>query len=282
MKRSSVLIGVLALLLIAGFTTHAEAILAGLLEIENSVGTAAPGEWIEWKYRITNVGDEDLSLTGTYYDDPSVIASVVVVTGIPPSLAPGASFPAQGYLVHSRWQVDSNASPGTYSGFLGFTAPYPLIILREPVTVNVVEGPGNGNSVTIDIKPCSDPNSINLKSKGVVPVAVLTTDVFDATSVDPSTVRFAGASPIRWAMEDVCPGDGDVDMVFHFKTQGLGLDAGAETATLTGQTTGGASIEGMDTVNIVPKGKAKGHAAKPAAPLAEPSTWGQVKSKFGE
>jgi hypothetical protein len=30
----------------------------------------------------------------------------------------------------------------------------------------------------IDIKPVSDPNSINLKSKGVVPVAVLTTDLF--------------------------------------------------------------------------------------------------------
>ncbi len=44
--------------------------------------------------------------------------------------------------------------------------------------------------VTIDIKPGSYPNSINLKKGGVIPVAILTTDVFDATTVDADTVRF--------------------------------------------------------------------------------------------
>lgn len=109
--------------------------------------------------------------------------------------------------------------------------------------------------VEIDIKPGSDPNSINLKSKGVVPVAVLTTDDFDASDVDPTTVEFAGAEPVRWTMEDV-DGDGDLDMLFHFKTQDLEeLDEDSTDATLTGQTTGGIPIAGADTVNIVPKGK---------------------------
>ena len=108
--------------------------------------------------------------------------------------------------------------------------------------------------VTIDIKPGSDPNSINLKSKGVVPVAVLTTDDFDASTVDPVTVEFAGASPLRWVIEDV-DGDGDVDLLFHFKTQDLDLDGDSTEATLTGDTTDGQPIQGTDTVNIVPKGK---------------------------
>jgi hypothetical protein len=108
--------------------------------------------------------------------------------------------------------------------------------------------------VTIDIKPGSDPNSINLKSKGVVPVALLTTDDFDASDVDPDTVLFAGASPVRWTMEDV-DGDGDVDMLFHFKTQELELDAASTEATLTGDTVDGTHIQGTDSVNIVPKGK---------------------------
>ena len=108
--------------------------------------------------------------------------------------------------------------------------------------------------VTIDIKPGSYPNSINLKSKGVVPVAVLTTDDFDASTVDPSTVLFAGASPLRWAWEDV-DGDGDVDVLFHFKTQELNLDGDSTEATLTGETFDAVQIEGTDTVNIVPKGK---------------------------
>jgi len=107
--------------------------------------------------------------------------------------------------------------------------------------------------VNIDIKPGSDPNSMNLGSKGVVPVAVLTDD-FDASTVDPSTVKFAGAAPVRWTMEDV-DGDGDMDMLFHFKTQELDLDENSTEATLSGETIDGTPIEGTDTVNIVPKGK---------------------------
>lgn len=110
--------------------------------------------------------------------------------------------------------------------------------------------------VKIDIKPGSYPNSINLKSKGVVPVAVLSIDGFDATAVDPSTVFFAGASPLRWTMEDV-DGDGDLDMLFHFKTQELDLTKDSTDATLTGTTYDGTPVEGTDTVNIVPKGKGK-------------------------
>jgi len=105
--------------------------------------------------------------------------------------------------------------------------------------------------IDIDIKPGSCPNSINLGSKGVVPVAVLTTEVFDASTVDPSTVKFAGASPVRWTMEDV-NGDGDVDLLFHFKTQELNLTEDNTEATLTGFTYGGQPIEGTDSVRIVP------------------------------
>jgi hypothetical protein len=107
--------------------------------------------------------------------------------------------------------------------------------------------------VTIDIKPGSFPNSINLNSRGVVPVAVLTTDDFDATTVDPVTVLFADASPLRWTREDV-DGDGDTDLLFHFRTQELTLDGDSAEATLTGETTDGTQIEGTVAVNIVPNG----------------------------
>ena len=102
----------------------------------------------------------------------------------------------------------------------------------------------------LDIKPGSDPNSINLKSKGVVPVAVLSDDNFDATTIDPDTVEFAGASPLRWAIEDV-DGDGDMDMVFHFKTPELGLDESSTDATLSGEDQDGTSFDCTDKVRIV-------------------------------
>ena len=84
-----------------------------------------------------------------------------------------------------------------------------------------------------------------------MPVAVLSTDDFDATTVDPATVTFAGALPLRWALEDV-DDDGDLDMVFHFKTQELNLDENSTEAELTGQTYGGVDISGTDDVRIVP------------------------------
>jgi hypothetical protein len=83
---------------------------------------------------------------------------------------------------------------------------------------------------------------------------VLTTPDFEASTVDPSTVWFADARPVRWTLEDV-DSDGDVDMLFHFNTQELGLDPCSTEATLTGAAGSGQPIEGTDSVNIVPKGK---------------------------
>lgn len=105
--------------------------------------------------------------------------------------------------------------------------------------------------VAIDIKPGSNPNSINLKSKGVVPVAVLTTNEFDASTINPSTVVFAGASPLRWSMEDV-DNDGDGDLVLHFETGDLILNGNGE-AVLTGFTLDGKPVKGTDSYRIVPK-----------------------------
>ncbi len=118
--------------------------------------------------------------------------------------------------------------------------------------------------VDIDIKPGSDPNSINPGSEGVIPVAVLTTTDFDAADIDQTqpinlggvgvTSRGKSNKPAV-SMEDV-DGDGDIDLVAHFRTQDL-VDAGTLTeGTLTleleAQTTGGVVVRGTDTVNVVP------------------------------
>lgn len=108
--------------------------------------------------------------------------------------------------------------------------------------------------VVIDIKPGSDINAINLKAKGVVPVAVLTTGVFSAAKVNPATVQFAGAAPLRWTLEDV-DADGDKDMLFHFRTEQLNLDQNSTQAILTGETTEGVAFQATDAVRIVPAKK---------------------------
>ncbi|NIM51710.1 MAG: hypothetical protein GTN78_25700 [Gemmatimonadales bacterium] len=106
--------------------------------------------------------------------------------------------------------------------------------------------------VDIDIKPGSFPNSINRKSKGNVPVALLSSATFDATTADRSTVEFADASPldIGKSPEDVND-DGLLDVVFHFATQSLNLPDGTTEACMTGKTTDGRQFKGCDSVRLV-------------------------------
>lgn len=133
-----------------------------------------------------------------------------------------------------------------FYGLYGYGATHSVVFEDITVTgcLTIIE-------VKLDIKPGSYPNSINLKSRGKVPVAVLTSEDFDASTVNPETVEFADASPVRTTLEDV-DSDGDMDMLFHFNTQDLNLDENSTEATLTGTTYGGQPIQGTDTVNIVP------------------------------
>ena len=121
-------------------------------------------------------------------------------------------------------------------------------------------------------------NPINLKSKGVIPVAVLTTSAgeyglplaFDATTIRPLTARFGpkavvtagGGAPedhgrghIEDALErsDESTKDGDRDMVLHFATQLSQLTGSESEACVRGRF--GPSnfvFQGCDTVTFVP------------------------------
>lgn len=130
--------------------------------------------------------------------------------------------------------------------------PIDLLFYSDvPIYLRSLDTPPPDTEMAIDIKPGNDQNNINLKSKGIVQVAVLTTDDFDAGMVDPATVNFAGAAPVRWKLADV-DDDGDDDMMFHFKTQELDLDQSSSEATLTAQLvqlTRQMSIQSTEQVN---------------------------------
>jgi uncharacterized repeat protein (TIGR01451 family) len=137
-------------------------------------------------------------------------------------------------------------------------------------------------AVYVDIKPGGCPTPINVGSEGVLPVAVLGTEGFDVTTIDPQSITLAGVSPLRWEMEDVATpyavnvdecnimdcheltGDGYVDLTLKFETQEI-YEAIAEVydrecliLDLTGKLKtayGGLPIKGGDVVSILKKRK---------------------------
>jgi len=142
--------------------------------------------------------------------------------------------------------------------------------------------------VAVDIKPGSCPNPLNIKSQGVLPVAILGAAEFDVATIDPASIRLVygetEVAPIRSSIEDVgapfigdilsCDDcyisdpDGIMDLTLKFRTQDIvaALSADIEGGTiidgscivleltgfLTDETT---PISGADVVSILIKGK---------------------------
>jgi hypothetical protein len=96
--------------------------------------------------------------------------------------------------------------------------------------------------VAIDIKPCCTTNRVQPQSSVSIPVAVLSVNSFDATTIDASTVRFGAtgteAAPRRVTRNDA-NGDGRPDLVLRFRVNETGIQCGDTMASLTGQTVGG-------------------------------------------
>jgi probable HAF family extracellular repeat protein len=112
--------------------------------------------------------------------------------------------------------------------------------------------------IPIDIKPGSDPNSINPKSNGKISVAILSTNEFNAPDqIDVDSLTFgstgdeASLAFCNRKGEDI-NGDGLKDLVCHFYTQDTGFKCGDTEGVLKGETIDGRSIEGIDSVRINP------------------------------
>jgi len=126
------------------------------------------------------------------------------------------------------------------------------LVLSDAVTPTGIE-------VVIDIRPGSECNPVNPKSNGVLPVGILSSETFDATQADPSTVFLAEApiaSPSQQgkflASEEDVNGDGWVDLVVKFETELLDLVLPTGSAVLVGTTFEGQAFWGEDAVRIVP------------------------------
>lgn len=164
-------------------------------------------------------------------------------------------FPLSDVTAGTDWVLACGSGP---PGSCSQDNPVVQIRYFGSATLSVTEAPAQ---VSIDIQPGSQPNSVNCRQNGVIPVAILSTTTsageavtFDATTVDSSTVRFGPAAAMRTHhkahFEDV-DHDGDLDMLLHFRRDTTGIQCGDQDACLTGQTTDGTPIQGCDAIRTV-------------------------------
>jgi len=129
--------------------------------------------------------------------------------------------------------------------------------------------------LSFDVKPQSCPNPLNLRERGVLPVAILGTADFDVTTIDVSTVTIAGIYPLKWGFEDVstpyldplmdcysCTEEGmdgymDLSLIFNSRDiiTSLGNVSHGDCVTLeiNGFLYDGTPITGSDIVTIIIK-----------------------------
>ena len=130
--------------------------------------------------------------------------------------------------------------------------------------------------IAIDIKPGSCPNPLNVKDRGLLPVAILGSEDFDVFNIDPDSIRLERITPIHISYEDVSTPvsdseddcacttegpDGYLDMTLKLNTEeiigalGQVNDGDLVLLTLTGRDIYNVSLTGMDCVVIIDKTK---------------------------
>lgn len=165
---------------------------------------------------------------------------------------------------------DSDALPVVLPGPLEIAFPTARdFFFRKPQSTSLFLRGTVGRSPdcpVVDIKPGGDPNSINCSNPGeIISVAVLTTDDFDATTLDHTTVIFEGAREVHIdpmtgnprRHEDDVDEDGDIDLIFHFRLDDTDLTCDSTDGRLSGETYGGQAIGGTDAISMRIAGKSQ-------------------------
>jgi hypothetical protein len=150
--------------------------------------------------------------------------------------------------------IVGNVDPG------GLSATFQGVIQLSTVVGLLPSTPVTG---TVEVTIVAD-HPINTKSHAKIEVTILSSAILDATKIDPSTLRFAGASvetkghgKFQISIRDE-NGDGLPDMIASFRANELHLDHDATQAVLEGRTFDNRAIHGVVTLRVVRKGSRGG------------------------
>ena len=102
-------------------------------------------------------------------------------------------------------------------------------------------------------------DAIRLPAANVIPVAILSSETFDSTTIDPASLTLVapalnlmGSSNAARCKERDVNGDGLVDLLCQFELAHLPIKSGFSMAMLQGRTTDGIAVRAEVPVHIVP------------------------------
>ncbi len=165
-----------------------------------------------------------------------------------------------GRIVTYDWYIRSASGERKVSGA---QVRIPRTGIQQAATLVVTDDRGGKSFahktiIPVDVLPGSAENPVNLTSKGTLPLALLSTPDFDATTVSPATLRAGpgAAAPVGTSTkrEDVNM-DGRQDLVAHFSTQGLRLTGTSRHLCVAGAVRVAGDVRSFEACDVVkPKG----------------------------
>ncbi|MFX1574484.1 MAG: hypothetical protein ACFFB0_17220 [Promethearchaeota archaeon] len=241
------------------------------IEFKNTISGVGPSGWyydLSYNYFPIAESNGPFTLIDPATGEPYPFGFYIAFEGNTVVFDGSGSYDPDGTIVWYAWYFLGTEPPWNVEFSLEGSTPYISYSWDDPyaslISLWVWDDGGLTDDdlayvlifdVPIDIKPGSYPNSINPRGKGIIPVAILNENYFDPEWVNPETVTFGPsgteASPVHWAYEDV-DNDGDIDIIFHFRTQEAGFIKGDTMGFLIANFWDGNTIHAEDSVRTVP------------------------------
>jgi hypothetical protein len=162
------------------------------------------------------------------------------------------------------YRIDPVSGQSEFIGPTGFNSVTGLALLDSLTDLDCSQFVASGEQsltingaacVSIDIKPDSETNPINLMNPGIIPVAILGSEELDIRDIDASTLACGpdAAQPVHkvGGHRDEVNGDGWEDFVSHYRSGETGITIGDTRACVTGETNDGRSFESCDVISTL-------------------------------
>ncbi|KKM77705.1 hypothetical protein LCGC14_1367330 [marine sediment metagenome] len=134
----------------------------------------------------------------------------------------------------------------------------------------------DGRQVSVDVMPREPSNTIDLRGKGLLPVAILGSETFDVRDVDPASLEFEGGIPKQrgksgkvGTFQDINK-DSFPDLVVRFGLADLDLESSTKHVELAGRLMDGTEFFGMDIITISGQGSSASGEGMPQV-IPEPA-----------